>query len=53
MKKYTINVHFDAVATVVVNAENAEDALDKARELALDEPCEYTSITDACITDVE
>ena len=30
MKRYTVNVHYDAVVTVVVEAEDEEQALDLA-----------------------
>ena len=55
MKKYTINVHYDAVVSVEVIAENEE----QAKELALNK-ADATPLTDAdvvgsnpCIADVE
>ena len=52
MAKFTVNVHYDYVATVEVEAENEEQALDLAKDLADNVPqdeLEYVDFTDACI----
>ena len=53
MKKYTLNVHYDAVITVEVIAENEEQAkelaLDKAEEISLSDADVVGS--DVCVTD--
>lgn len=55
MKRYTINVHYDCFASVVVEAETQEDALLLAREKANDVPTselEFTGVTDSCIVNI-
>lgn len=55
MKKYTLNVHYDAVISVEVIAENEEQAkelaLDKAEEISLSDADVVGS--DVCVTDVQ
>ena len=57
MKKYTVNVHFDAIATVEVVARSEEEALRKAEDLACEIPASELSFGDgdceSCITDSE
>lgn len=55
-KKYTVNVHFDAIATVTVEAKDEDEALRLAEEKAemLDaSDFDFSDITDSCVTDVE
>ena len=55
-KKYSVNVHYDYVAHVEVVAENADDAIEKASEIAQNYPLrklEYCDDIDACVTRVE
>ncbi len=47
MKRYTVNVHYDAVVTVVVEAEDEEQALDLAPTAA-----ESISLEDAEVVDI-
>ncbi len=55
MKSYTVNVHYDAVVTVVVEAESEEKALElapiKAETISL-EDAEVVDIN-SCITNEE
>ena len=54
MAKYTVNVHYDYVATVEVEAENEEQALELAKQAADNVPqdeLEYVDFTDACIVE--
>lgn len=55
MKRYTVNVHYDAVVTVQVNAESEEEALELAPIEAETISLEEASIADIdpCIIDVE
>lgn len=54
MKRYTVNVHYDAVVTVEVNAETEEQALElaplKAEQVSL-EDAEVVGIQ-SCVTDI-
>lgn len=54
-KKYTINVHYDAVVTVEIFAESEEKALKKAPLKAEDISLEDAEIVDVncCVTNVE
>ena len=52
MAKFTVNVHYDYVATVEVDAENEEQALVKAKEVAdglSSQDLLYVDFTGACI----
>ena len=51
MKRYTINVHYDAMVTVVVDAPTEEAAPYKAEDISL-ETAEIGDIN-CCVTDVE
>ena len=55
MKRYTVNVHYDAVVTVEVEAESEDEALElapqKAEEISLEE-AEVVDIN-SCITNEE
>ena len=55
MKRYTINVHYDAMVTVVVDAPSEEAALQLAPYKAEDISLEDAEIGDinCCVTDVE
>ena len=56
LKTYTVNVHYDYVATVNVRASSEEDALILAKKKANDLPeceLEYVDFTDACIINIE
>lgn len=55
-KKYTVNVHFDAIATVTVEAKDEDEALRLAEEEAemLDATdFDFNDITGSCVTNVE
>lgn len=52
METYIVNVHYDYYATVTVEAENEEDAINKAKKIADNTPqedLEYCDFTDACV----
>ena len=54
MAKFTVNVHYDYVATVEVEAENEEQALKLAKGVAdglSTQELEYVDCTDACIVE--
>ena len=54
MAKFTVNVHYDYVATVEVEADNEEQALELAKTVADNVPqdeLEYVDFTDACIVE--
>lgn len=53
MKRYTVNVHYDAVVTVEVEADSEEQALKLAPFAAEDISLETAAIGDieCCITD--
>lgn len=55
MKRYTVNVHYDAVLTVVVDAETEDQAIDLAVEesesMSLNDGDAFYH--DACITNEE
>lgn len=55
MKRYTVNVHYDAVVTVEVEADSEEKALKLAPIAAEDISLETADIGDieCCITDEE
>lgn len=55
MKRYTINVHYDAIVPVVVYAESEEQALRLAPGAAETISLDTTDIGDinCCITDTE
>lgn len=55
MKKYAVNVHYDAVISVEVIAENEEQALDIAVSKADDMPLNDAEVvgTNPCVTDVQ
>jgi hypothetical protein len=56
MKKFTVNVHYDAIATVTVLAETEDEALEFAEHEAevLDAAdFDFNSVTGTCVTDVE
>ena len=55
MKKYAVNVHYDAVISVEVLAENEEQALDIAINKANDIPLNDADIvgTNPCVADVQ
>ena len=52
-KRYTINVHYDAMVSVVVEAENEEQAIQFAKEEAEEQEFDYVTYSDACVVDVE
>jgi len=55
-KKYTVNVHFDAIATVTVEAKDEDEALRLAEEEAemVDATdFDFNDITGSCVTNVE
>ena len=56
MKKFTVNVHYDAIATVTVLAETEDEALERAEHEAeaLDaNDFDFNSVSGVCVTDVE
>lgn len=55
MKRYTVNVHYDAVVTVVVEAEDEEQALDLAPTAAESISLEDAEVVDinSCVTDID
>ena len=55
MKRYTVNIHYDAIVTVVVDAPTEEAALQLAPYKAEDISLETADRSDinCCITDVE
>lgn len=55
-KKYTVNVHYDAIATVTVEAVDEDEALQLAEEEAesLDaSDFDFNDVTGSCVTNVE
>lgn len=55
-KKYTVNVHFDAIATVTVEAKDEDEALRLAEEEAETVDAtdfDFNDITGSCVTNVE
>ena len=52
-KRYTINVHYDAMVSVVVEAENDEQAMQFAKEEAEEQEFDCVTYSDACVVDVE
>lgn len=55
MKKFTVNVHYDAVGTVTVNAESEEEALELANaktELLETNEFDLVDRTGSCVTDI-
>ena len=52
-KRYTINVHYDAMVSVVVEAENEEQAIQFAKEESEEQEFDYVTYSDACVVDVE
>ena len=55
VRRYTVNVHYDAVATVVVEASSEEEALELAEAEAdgVDAQDMDFGLTESCVTDVE
>lgn len=53
IKRYTVNVHYDAVVTVAVEAESEEQAIKFAREDADEQEFDFVSYSDACVVDIE
>lgn len=55
MKRYTVNVHYDVIVSVVVEAETEEQALDLAPYAAENISLETGEVGDinCCVTDVE
>ena len=54
MAKFTVDVHYDYVARVEVDAENEEQALKLAKGVAdglSTQELEYADCTDACIVE--
>ena len=52
MAKYTVNVHYDYVATVEVEADNEEQAFEIAKRAADNVPqdeLEYVGFTGVCL----
>lgn len=55
-KKFTVNVHYDAIATVTVEAVDEDEALQLAEEEAetLDaSDFDFNDVTGSCVTNVE
>lgn len=55
-KKYTVNVHFDAIATVTVEAADEDEALMLAEQEAESVDAsdfDFNDITGSCVTNVE
>lgn len=56
MKKFTVNVHYDAIATVTVEAVDEDEALQLAEKEAetLDaSDFDFADVTGSCVTNVE
>lgn len=55
MNRYTVNVHYDAVITVTVEASDEMEAMDKAKDSAACESLNEAEVTgsECCITDIE
>lgn len=55
MKKYTVNVHYDAVVTVEVEAESEAEAERKAPYVAENISLEDADVVDikCCVTNIE
>lgn len=51
--KYTVNVHFDMVTTIVVEAESGVDALRYAKKHASCDDAEYSDLIDVYVTSKE
>ena len=54
MAKFTVDVHYDYVARVEVDADNEEEALDLAKDVAdglSTQDLLYVDFTDACIVE--
>lgn len=55
MKEFTVNVHYDAVVTVVVRAESESEALDQAPIEAENISLENADVVDinCCVTHIQ
>lgn len=56
MKRYTVNVHYDVIIIVEVEADNEQQAIELAEDRAGDIPltsADNVELTESCITNVE
>lgn len=56
MKRYTVNVHYDVIITVEVEADNEQQAIDLAEKRAEDIPltsADNVELTESCVTNIE
>lgn len=56
MKRYTVNVHYDVIITVEVEADNEWQAIELAEDRAGDIPltsADNVELTESCVTNIE
>ena len=56
MKRYTVNVHYDVIITVEVEADNERQAIELAENRAGDIPltsADNVELTESCVTNIE
>lgn len=56
MKRYTVNVHYDVIITVEVEADNERQAIELAEFRAGDIPltsADNVELTESCVTNIE
>jgi hypothetical protein len=51
MKRYFINVHYDASVTIAVDAENEKEALEMAKNRAGGDEFDSIDYMDACVVE--
>ena len=55
MKRYTVNVHYDVIITVEVEADNEQQAIELAESRAEDIPltsADNMELTESCVTNI-
>lgn len=55
MKRYTVNVHYDVIITVEVEADNEQQAIEIAENRAEDIPltsADNVELTESCVTNI-
>ena len=56
MKRYTVNVHYDVIITVEVEADSEQQAIELAENRAEDIPltcADNVELTESCVTNIE
>ena len=56
MKRYTVNVHYDVIITVEVEADSEPQAIELAESRAEDIPltrADNVELTESCVTNIE